>query len=469
MNKKLPPEITEAFKKITDGDLTYRLSESAGELGKEFNSIAENLSNMVDSKIANESSLNNYIEDISKILMNVAAGDFQTRMERSFTGDTIDTFAFMLNSTIEEMQFVIEERNRQSEEMQHQLEVKVAGRTLELEQAMIELKNAQSELILSEKLAALGQLVSGVAHEINTPLGAIKASISTILSILETTLPNFADFISNLNQNDRKLFFELIDTSINRKTGLSTREARSLRKELTINLKEKNIVDADKKARLLAQMTIFSKDIDTIIPILTDNKSLDALQFAYKITELFRSSRNIYTATEKSAKVVFALKSYSHFDQSGKLREINLENDIETVLVLYSNQLKQGIEVVREFNSVGSLTCYPDLLSQVWTNLIHNAIQAMKNKGILYITAKKGENKIVITFKDNGEGISDENREKIFNPFFTTRERGEGTGLGLDIVRKIIEKHKGRIDVDSELGVGSSFMVTIPTTLTEPT
>jgi signal transduction histidine kinase len=141
--------------------------------------------------------------------------------------------------------------------------------------------------------------------------------------------------------------------------------------------------------------------------------------------------------------------------------EADIIEGIETVLTLYYNMLKHGIEVVREYESKPVITCYPDELNQVWTNLIHNSIQAMDGRGKLTISVSENDNNIAISITDTGKGIPDDIKDRIFEPFFTTKPQGEGSGLGLDIVRKIIEKHGGKIDFESRPG-NTKFVIYIP-------
>jgi len=155
------------------------------------------------------------------------------------------------------------------------------------------------------------------------------------------------------------------------------------------------------------------------------------------------------------------LKSYAHFDSKQEKVQANLHDGIETVLTLYQNQLKHGIEVVKNYGNLPKIVCYPDELNQVWTNLIHNALQAMDYKGMLTIETQQHEANIVLKFTDNGTGIPPEVITKIFQPFFTTKSAGEGSGLGLDIVRKIVEKHEGTIAVESVPGQ-TTFTVSLP-------
>ena len=150
--------------------------------------------------------------------------------------------------------------------------------------------------------------------------------------------------------------------------------------------------------------------------------------------------------------IVFALKSYARQDNSGQMTRANITDGIDVVLTLYHNQLKQGIEVIKNYESVPEILCYPEELNQVWTNLIHNAIQAMGDRGKLTITVTEQNNGVLVQITDSGAGIPAEIKDKIFTPFFTTKPAGEGTGLGLDIVSKIIDKHRGTIEVESEPG-----------------
>jgi len=171
---------------------------------------------------------------------------------------------------------------------------------------------------------------------------------------------------------------------------------------------------------------------------------------------------NIEIAIHKIQKIVFALKNYSRKQLDDKPVPTNLVENINVVLTIYHNQLKYGIDVIRDFQeNLPSIYTYSDELSQVWTNLLSNAIHAMGGKGTLEISIKQENDNIVIKFTDSGSGIPPEIQKKIFEPFFTTKPEGQGTGLGLDICKKIIEKHYGTISVDSVPG-RTTFTVTLP-------
>ena len=191
---------------------------------------------------------------------------------------------------------------------------------------------------------------------------------------------------------------------------------------------------------------------DKYISILKTDKGEEILENVYELSSIYSSSENISIAAERASKVVFALKSFAHFDKTGEPVEADITEGIETVLTLYHNMLKQGIELEKDFRAKPVIKCFPDELNQVWTNLIHNAIQAMDGKGKLKIKIDEDDKNVIVSVTDSGRGIPEEIKDRIFEPFFTTKPQGEGSGLGLDIVRKIIEKHKGKIEFESVAG-----------------
>ncbi|MDM8522149.1 ATP-binding protein [Desulfococcaceae bacterium HSG8] len=333
-------------------------------------------------------------------------------------------------------------------------------RTHELSQALEELRNTQDHLVQSEKMAALGQLVAGVAHEINTPLGAIRASVDNISCSLRETLQELPRLFQVLSEDLQKDFFALLERAIQRDANISAKEERKLKRKLIRKLEEMDFDDADEIADTLTDMGAY-EDIDQFLPLLRHSENQLVLHTAYNLSGLQRGTLNITTAADRASKVVFALKSYARYDHSGEKIESDLVEGVETVMTLYYNQLKHGIEMVRNYEKLPQVPCYPDELNQVWTNLIHNAIQAMENKGTLEVAIYRKENSAVVTVTDSGKGISDEIKARIFEPFFTTKAAGEGSGLGLDIVKKIVDKHGGKIEVESEPGK-TAFSVILP-------
>ena len=345
-------------------------------------------------------------------------------------------------------------------QLYNNLEQKVTQRTQELAQALEELKTTQDELIQKEKMAALGQLIAGIAHEINTPLGAIRSSARTIAKFLDQTLEQLPALLKSLSTEDSAVFLALLQRSLQQQSTVSTKEERKLKRTLRRELENSDIADADIIAEKLVIMGI-TDEIASLMPLVQRPDSCQILDVAYKLSELKRGTATINTSTDRASKVVFALKTYSRYDQSGEKIRVKLTEGIETVLVLYHNQLKQGVEVIRNYAEIPPVSCYPDELNQVWTNLIHNALQAMDNRGTLTIDVTQENQQAKISITDSGCGIPEEIKGKIFNPFFTTKPTGEGSGLGLDIVKKIIDKHAGNLTVESQPGQ-TTFNVFLP-------
>ena len=340
------------------------------------------------------------------------------------------------------------------------LQISLQDKNKELGRALAELQAAQNQLILSEKMAALGQLVASIAHEINTPLGAIRASSDNSAKALGEFLKILPKLFRELEGDRQRYFLTLIEKSINSDNVFNTKEKRKFKREITKILEAHEISNARRLADSLIDMKIYG-EIDDILPLFKEQNNDELLAAAYNLSRLQINGRNIITAVERASKVVFALKSYARYDQSGEQQLVQITEGIETILELYHNQLKQGIEIIRTYQELPPIWCYPDELNQVWTNLIHNAIQAMNGKGTLEIGVSQQDGNVEVTVTDSGSGIAPEILDKIFDPFFTTKPPGEGSGLGLDIVRKIIDKHQGTMNVESRPG-RTQFMVCLP-------
>lgn len=309
-------------------------------------------------------------------------------------------------------------------------------------------------------MAALGQLVAGIAHEINTPLGAIGAAISNITAALEQSLQELPRLFQNLSPERQADFFALLETACHNPKLLSTREERQLRRALKKELESRGFEEGDRLVATLVQLGI-TQDITPYLRLLQDEQKETILDTAYSLFSQRTNSETIKLAVERAAKIVYALKSYVHHDTSGQMTTALVTQGLDIVLTLYHNQLKQGVETIKDYQDVPAILCYPEDLNQVWTNLIHNAIQAMNHQGRLEIAVFHKDAQVVVQITDSGSGIPPEIQDKIFDPFFTTKPVGEGSGLGLDIVRKIVDKHQGKIEVSSVPGC-TTFTVYLP-------
>jgi signal transduction histidine kinase len=330
----------------------------------------------------------------------------------------------------------------------------------ELQKALSDLGQAQDQLVQSGKLAALGQLVAGIAHEVNTPLGAIRAAAGNAMNALQDALAALPELGQRLDADQHAAFFALLKTALRGGPQDSTSERRTLKRTLAEQLDAKGIGDSRRLADLLLDIGVRDR-IDAALPLLLHPDRDWLLKLAYDLTRLRGNSETILDAVERASKIVFALKNYARVEHSADKQSIDVRASIETVLSLYGSQIKQGIEVGREFAVLPSIRGHADELVQVWTNLIHNAIHAMDGRGRLQLVSAQHDGNVVVSVTDSGPGVPTELQEKIFEPFFSTKPRGEGTGLGLHICQQIVAKHGGAISLDSKPGK-TTFSVRLP-------
>ncbi|WP_213994756.1 ATP-binding protein [Arsukibacterium sp.] len=266
-----------------------------------------------------------------------------------------------------------------------------AGQLVELQ---AELQVLKEQLLQSEKLASLGQLAAGVAHEINNPIGYVSSNMKML-----------AEYSSSL-----------------------------------INLVKLLSLQVEEGARTT---------------LLTN------FDFDYVCADLPKLVQESEQGLNRVVEIIRDLKDFSHIEDADFI-EADLHQGIQSTFNLVANELKYKAEVIKEFTELPTLLCIPSQLNQVLLNLLLNAAQAIEQNGIIRITTGFNDNWLWFSVSDNGKGMSSAELARIFEPFYTTKPKGQGTGLGLSLSRSIIEKHRGVIDVDSTPGSGSCFTVKIP-------
>jgi two-component system NtrC family sensor kinase len=271
----------------------------------------------------------------------------------------------------------------------------------ELEQAYVELSSTQSKILQQEKMASIGQLAAGVAHEINNPMGFISSNLGTLNKYLD----RLVEYIGILTE---------AKTTMDR---LATDEALAgARKRLKVDF------------------------------VLEDTKKL--------VAESLDGADRVKT-------IVQNLKSFSRVDQAETIFA-DVNDCIDSALNIVWNELKYKTTVKKEYGALPQTRCYPQQLNQVFMNLLVNAAHAIDKQGVITLRTWHQDGSVFASVSDTGMGISDNNLSRIFEPFFTTKAVGKGTGLGLSITYDIVKKHKGDITVLSEPGKGSTFTVKIP-------
>jgi two-component system NtrC family sensor kinase len=301
-----------------------------------------------------------------------------------------------------------QENERIIREQNTLLEVRVKERTSELNTALEDLKQAQSQLIEREKMASLGQLTAGIAHEINNPINFVTSNVSPLRRDIDMIF-NAIDFIEGVALSD---------------------------------------ASADDKR---VQLEEYKED-----------QELDYLQ-----AEIRHLLSGIYNGAARTAEIVKGLRIFSRLDEDD-LKRADLNEGIDSSMIILNNQIG-NIHVVKEYGDLPLVECYPGKLNQVFLNILSNSIYAVhkqfgdKSGGEIRITTSPNHDHVEIRFKDNGLGIDEETQKKIFDPFFTTKDVGEGTGLGMSIAYNTIRKHNGSIKINSTPGSGAEFIITLPT------
>lgn len=359
-----------------------------------------------------------FIYAIIRVRKSLQAQDKEIKKYSDSLEDQVETRTQELRASQEELkkysdglEAVVAERTQELRASQEELANINENLEQLVEKRTKELKDSHAQLIQSEKMGSLGQMVAGLAHEINTPLAFVQSNV-----------------------------FEL----------------KSAQKDLT-----------DLADRFVKTHRALINNEDNLSELLVENHSvLESvnIDFFKEGMQLFNES---YEGLERIKDLIINLKNFSRLDEAD-MKDTDINAALESTLKIAHNFLKHRVTVEKEYGDLPIVKCYPSQLNQVFLNLITNAAQACEKqsdpdaKGVVTLRTAYSEDKVVIDVSDNGSGIAPENLKKIFEPFFTTKPVGSGTGLGLSIVYKIIEQHNGTISVDSKVGEGTTFRITLP-------
>lgn len=325
---------------------------------------------------------------------------------------------------------------------------------VKLQQTLFSLEQAHKQLVEKEKMAMLGQLVAGVAHELNNP-------VSAILRNSDTLKDNIGALINLDIRDDAKEKANQIMANALRSRPLSTADARKMAKEIEPQIGDRNL------ARKAVNMALTdSHELQNWRAMLGKDfhATLQQWDMFYQAGSLLRSTN---VCAQRIADMVKSLKTYARQDDE-TMHEVDIHEGIEDTLIMFENQLKR-IKLVKEYGDLRPIRCKPIALQQVWTNLISNALDAVGQDGEIHVSTRetvlRSRKAVKVTVRDNGAGIPDAIKDKIFELNYTTKREGHfGLGIGLSVCRQIVEHHGGTITVSSSLGEFTAMSVTLPLT-----
>ncbi len=303
---------------------------------------------------------------------------------------------------------IIREQNAILEQKVKERTIDLQKSNIQLETTLFDLKQTQTQMVEQEKMASLGQLTAGIAHEINNPINFVTSNVRP--------LKRDIDLIIEMNNQIEEIS----------STGL----------------------DAEVKKESIAKIK-------------------SEFEFTYLVQEIDFLIKGIEEGSKRTAEIVKGLRIFSRVDEDD-IKFADIHEGLDSTLIITNNLLENKIEIIKDYCIAPKIECYPGKLNQVFLNIISNGIYAIKEKfgdtlgGIISISTRMDNPNFIIELKDNGAGMSSETMRKIFEPFYTTKPVGEGTGLGMSIVYNTIAKHNGTISVQSELGSGTNFIIKIP-------
>jgi signal transduction histidine kinase len=359
-----------------------------------------------------------------------------------------------------------EEALRRSEQALRDRQRELKRKNEELEETLKRLREMHDQMIIQEKMASLGKLSAGMAHELNNPASAAQrgaAQLQSVFSQLQGIQLRLGEH--QLEPGQLTKLVELYQVARERaRTPAKMKPLTRSDREAALEewLTRMGVDTSGELVPSLVSLDHRERELEALRELFPDHKFslvVDWLSCMYAIYSLVDE---INLGAGRISEVVKALKTYTHMDQA-PVQSVDVREGLENTLIILHSKLKSGVTVVRDYaEDLPLIEAYPSELNQVWTNLIDNAIDAMRGEGTLVVRTRREDAWAVVEIEDNGGGIPEEIQSRIFDPFFTTKGPGEGTGLGLNLSRNlVVQKHRGQMSVESQPG-RTCFSVRLP-------
>ncbi len=327
-------------------------------------------------------------------------------------------------------------------------------------------QEAEAQMRQMEKLAALGKLSAGLAHELNNPAAAALSATRLLCDQIQTMQSNSLAHDERFSSAQRETLMHLlgdINARVTVQPSADPLEQFDLEEQLATWLKQHGVSNVWRLAPLLTSAGLTQERLEMLDTDLNADILMPSLQFLEGILTTSGLVNEIEQSTRRISELVAAMKQYSYRDTTNR-QEVDVHDGIESTLTILGHKLKKGVTVIREYDrSLPRICVYGSELNQVWSNIIDNAVDAMHGKGHLWIRTSREADYLIVEIADDGPGIPAVVLNRIWEPFFTTKGVGEGTGLGLDITRRIVTRqHGGQIRVTSSPGDTTRFQVRLP-------